>query len=103
MQIGSYECFDEPLTEEEVAFIKKFNRLFNPPSSPLEYGKPTIKLIYKPFNFIEYEHEGEVKVDYNPDLPPFKYSLGWKVTMPSIPQDAPEGIKRVARKIGIIC
>jgi hypothetical protein len=102
MQIGAYECFDEPLTKEEMAFVDRLNRLFNPPGSPMEYAKPAIRLIYKPFNFIPYESEGEQKVDYNPDLPAYKYSLGWKVTIPEakdvIKDWMPPGIKRAIKK-----
>lgn len=103
MQVGAYECFDEPLSKEEIAFIDRLNRLFNPSISPLEYAKPAVRLIYKPFNRIPYEHEGEVKEDYNPDLPPYKYSLGWKVTIPeakdAIKDDMSPGMKRVFKKL----
>jgi hypothetical protein len=102
MQIGAYECFDEPLTKEELAFVDRLNRLFNPSGSPMEYAKPAIRLIYKPFNFIPYESEGEKKVDYNPDIPAYKYSLGWKVTIPEakdvVKEDMPSGMKRAIKK-----
>jgi hypothetical protein len=103
MQIGAYECFDEPLTEDELKFVDRLNRLFNPPGSPMEYAKPAIRLIYKPFNRIPYEYEGQKKEDYNSDLPDYKYSLGWKVTIPEakdmIKEDMPPGMKRAINKV----
>jgi len=96
MQLGGYVCFDEELSAEDISFIKRFNSIFSGQSGP------KLRIIYKPFNRIAYESEGEPREDYDPDLPDFKYSLGWKVTMPEIPENAPEGLKRVARKIGII-
>jgi hypothetical protein len=97
MQQGSYVMFDDPLTQEEHDFIKKFNELFS--------GKegPKMRIIYKPFNRIEYEDQGLIKEDFAPDLPDYKYSLGWKMTVPSaeetIKEDMSPRMKRVINKL----
>jgi hypothetical protein len=97
MQLGGYVCFDEPLSENDKGFIKYFNTIFSSQSGPI------IRLIYKPFNRIPYNHDGQEKEDYNPDMPDYKYSLGWKVTIPeardAIKPDMPPGMKRVFKKL----
>ena len=99
MQIGAYTMFDEPLTKEQIEFIGWFN-------DRLSGNGPKIKLIYKPFNRVPYEYEdkdlGMVQREaYDPNLPDYKYSLGWKVTIPEAPKDASEGMKRVFKKLGL--
>jgi hypothetical protein len=89
MQFGTYVTFDEPLSEEEVRFIAKFNALFSNRGVPERDG---VKIIYKPFN----------PEPSNPDLPQYNYSLGVKINLPQIPSYAPGRIKRAAKRLGIL-
>lgn len=97
MQQGGYVLFDEPLAESDKEFIKKFNDYFSGVSGP------KIRLYYKEFNRTQYVSDGLIKEDFNPDIPDYKYSLGWKMTLPTaeetIKPDMPPGMKRVIKKL----